>query len=275
MTIDTTSGTVQFDAGRIAYEIAGNGEPLVLVHAGFVDRRMWDGQWRDFGRHYRVIRYDMRGYGASDPVQAPIARRDELGQLLAHLGVARAILLGCSLGGELVLDFALERPEQVAALVLESAVPSGFELQGAPPPDLLEMLAALDQGELEHAAELQGRLWIDGPFRVPGQVDSRIREYALEMARIAIANRTMLQVDAAPAKPLDPPAAQRLPMVQAPTLVIAGALDHPEVLRAADVLVHGIPQARKAVLADCAHLPNMERPDEFSQEVLAFLKQCR
>ena len=275
MIIDTTSGMVQFDTGRIAYEVAGTGEPLVLVHAGFVDRRMWDSQWSDFARHYRVIRYDMRGYGTSDPLQAPTARRDELGQLLTHLGVARAILLGCSLGGELVLDFALERPEQVAALVLESAVPSGFVLQGAPPPDLLEMFAALDRGDLEHAAELQGRIWIDGPFRAPSQVDPGIREYALRMARIAIANRTMLQIDSAPAKPLDPPAAQRLAMVQAPTLVIAGALDHPEILRAADVLVHGIPQARKAVLADCAHLPNMERPDEFNHEVLAFLEQCR
>lgn len=269
----TTGGAVQLDQGRIAYEIAGDGEVLVLAHAGCVDRRMWDDQWHDLAQRYRVIRYDMRGYGESDPLFAPMIRHDELHQLLEHLGVVRAILIGCSLGGEAVLDVALEHPECVAALVLVSTVPSGFALQGEPPRDLLELFAALGQGEYERASELQCRIWVDGPFREAGQVNPHVRARVAAIGQRAVANRTLLQADPTSANRFNPPATQRLGEVSAPTLIIAGALDHPELLRAADVLASNIPQARKAILPNCAHLPNMEWPAEFNRVVLEFLEQ--
>src|ERR671925_14652 len=95
-----TSGYVDLGDGKLYYEVAGDGEPLVLSHAGFVDRRMWDDQWQDFTQRYRAIRFDMRGFGKSDPAAAPIARRDDLYRLLQHLNIARATLLGCSMSGE-------------------------------------------------------------------------------------------------------------------------------------------------------------------------------
>src|SRR5579859_2980612 len=104
----TITGYAQLNDGKLYYEMAGEGETLVLGHAGFVDRGMWDAQWEAFAAKYRVIRYDMRGYGKSDPVTGPRTRRDDLRQLLKYLQVERTILLGCSMGGEIMLDFMLE-----------------------------------------------------------------------------------------------------------------------------------------------------------------------
>src|SRR5256885_1566722 len=121
-----TSGYVDLGDGRLYYEVAGEGEPLVLSHAGFVDSRMWDDQWQAFAQHYRVVRFDMRGYGKSDPVSKPISRRQDFLGVLRQLGIERAHLLGCSMSGEVVIDLALEHPEMVLTLMPVSASPSGF-----------------------------------------------------------------------------------------------------------------------------------------------------
>ena len=110
------TGYIEQTDGRLYYEVAGEGETLVLGHAGFVDSRMWDPQWDLLTQRYRVIRYDMRGYGKSDPAQGPRNRRQDLAELLQHLAVERCALLGCSMSGTIMLDFALEHPEMVTAL---------------------------------------------------------------------------------------------------------------------------------------------------------------
>jgi 2-hydroxy-6-oxonona-2,4-dienedioate hydrolase len=267
-----STGYVELDDGKLYYEAAGTGEPLVLAHAGFVDSRMWDDQWRDFAQHYRVIRFDMRGFGKSDPAAAPVSRRNDLYRLLKQLDVARASLLGCSLGGEMILDFALEYPAMVSALIVVSAVPGGFQMQGEPPRYLMEMMSAVQQGDLALASELQIRIWVDGPFRQPEQVNPQVRQRAAEMNGIALAKRTWGIADAHPLNPLDPPAAQRLSEIGAPTLILAGGLDDPEILRAAEVMATAIHGAKKVIIPNCAHLPNMERPAEFNQAVLGFLR---
>src|SRR5215216_661353 len=90
---------------RLHYEIEGDGPAVVLIHEGIVDSRMWDDQVPalvDAG--YRVLRYDLRGYGRSE--------------LLADAGIQRAAFVGASYGGRIALEFALSRPAAVAALVL-------------------------------------------------------------------------------------------------------------------------------------------------------------
>jgi pimeloyl-ACP methyl ester carboxylesterase len=267
---NTQQGTVTVGDGNLYCEAKGSGEPMVLCHAGFVDSGMWDGQWEQFSQFFHVVRFDMRGYGKSGRAQGPLARRKDLEALLDQLGIQRAVLIGCSLGGATVLDFALEHPERAAALVLVSAVPGGFEMQGAPPADLLAMFAAMQQGDLPQVAELQLRLWIDGPFRKPEQVDPAVRQQAAEMNRIPVEYGTF-GLDIQPVDPLDPPAITQLHQVRVPTLIVAGALDDPELLRAAGVMAQGIPAAKKVIIAGAAHVPNMEKPAEFNRELLGFL----
>ena len=270
-----TKDTMTLNGAKIYYETAGQGEAVLFAHAGFVDGRMWDAQFEYLARYYQVIRFDMRGFGRSDPTQEPVVRRKEIYSLMRHLGIPKAALVGCSMGGAAVLDFALEHPDMAQALVLVSTVPGGFEMQGEPPPGLLEMFAALQQHDLQRASELQIQIWVDGMFRKPGQVDARVRQRAAEMNRIAVANQTYLKADMQLLQPLDPPAANRLKEVQVPTMVIAGGLDHPEILRAAEFMAHEIPSAKKRILPNGAHVLNMELPDEFNQVVFDFLADLR
>jgi pimeloyl-ACP methyl ester carboxylesterase len=268
-----TAGYADSGDGKLYYEIEGKGEVLVLVHAGFVDSRMWDGQWNDFTQHYRVLRFDMRGFGKSDPAAGPVSRRQDLYLLLQELGIEHAHILGCSMGGETAIDFTLEHPEMVLSLTVVSGTPGGFEMRGPPPSQVLEMLQALEQGDMDRASDLQIRLWVDGTFRQPEQVDSRVRTYAAEMNRIAVKNRTWATADANPLNPLNPPAVGRLAEINVPALIMAGSLDNPEILRAADLLANEIKGAKKIIIPDSAHVPNMEKPAEFNRIVLDFLSR--
>jgi len=267
-----TKDTMILDGARIYYETAGQGDAVLFAHAGFVDSRMWDAQFEYFARCYQVIRFDMCGYGRSDPAQGPVVRRDEIYALLKHLGIPKAALVGCSMGGANVLDFALEHPEMAQALILVSTAPGGFEMQGEPPPGLMEMFGALQQNDLQRASELQIQVWVDGMFRKPEQVDPLVRQRAAEMNRIAVANQTLLKADMQPLYPMDPPAANRLKEVRVPTLVMVGALDHPEMLRAANFMAQEVPSTKTCIFPNSAHMLNMEQPEAFNQAVFDFLQ---
>ncbi len=267
----TETGYVELADGKIYYEVAGEGQALVLSHAGFIDSGEWDDQWAAFAEKYRVIRYDMRGFGKSSKLEAPIVRREDLGHVLDHLKVEQAHLLGCSMGGAIIIDYALEHPERVLSLIPVSAVPGGFQMQGKPPDELMQMMEAAKKGDLETESELQIRVWVDGPSRKPDQVDAKVREHASKMNMIPVKNQTFMKADSQELNPLNPPAIQQLDTIKVPTLIIAGALDNSEIVRAADVMQKAIPHAKKLIIKEAAHVPNMEKPAEFNKAVLDFL----
>ena len=260
------TGRVPIEGADLYYEIAGEGPSLVLAHAGFVDRRMWDEQFPVFAQHYSVLRYDRRGFGSSKFTPGLFSHRRDLYQLLKFLDIERAHLLGCSAGGATIIDFALEHPEMTASLVLVSSALGGYQFQGDMPKPLQELVAALLAKDLNQAAELAVRIWIDGPQRTPDQVEARLRERGREMS---ITNLPSMFVRE---DPLEPPAIGRLNQLAIPTLVIVGALDDASVGTIGELLTTQIAGARKAVIPGAAHLPNMERPKEFNQMVLAFLQ---
>ncbi|MDQ3376452.1 MAG: alpha/beta hydrolase [Actinomycetota bacterium] len=267
-----TTGTVGVDGAELYYEVAGEGEPLVLVHAGISDSRMWDAQSDAFSRLYRTIRHDMRGFGRSPMVEGPYSHHADLLALLDALDVGRASLVGCSMGGGAVIDFALKNPERVVALVLVGSAVGGFEFDEEPPEEWDELVAADETGDLERVSELEVRMWVDGPSRGPDVVDPAVRDLVREMNLIALKNEALeLGEELEPG----PPAATRLSQIQAPTLVLVGEVDRPRPLAAADLLERELPNVRKTVLPGTAHVPNMERPEEFNRLVLDFLKSAK
>lgn len=269
----TEEGYIEIDGSRLYYETAGTGDPVVLSHAGFLDSRMFDGIWEPLARQYRVIRYDMRGFGKSDPVTGPVCRRDDLARLLGHLGVTGAHMVGCSVGGEISLDLALEHPDLARSLTLVDSTPGGFDMQGEPPRYLFEMFEAVQNGDVDRASELQIRIWIDGQFREPEQMDKELRKKALEMNRIPVTGKTFFISDIQPACPLAPPAVTRLETVQCPALIVAGSLENPEVLRAAELMAGSIPNAQKVIMEGCAHVPSFEQPEKFLACLQDFLNR--
>ena len=119
------------------------------------------------------------------------------------------------------------------------------------------------------------RLWVDGPFRGPGEVDPEVRRRAAEMNWTPVQNGTWSKVDAQPVDLLDPPAIGRLGEVRVPTFVVVGALDDPELLRAGEVLKAGIAGAEHVIIQGAAHVPNLEKPEEFNRVVVKFLAGAR
>jgi 2-hydroxy-6-oxonona-2,4-dienedioate hydrolase len=266
------TGTADINGARMYYEVVGEGEPLVLVHAGIADSRMWEAQITAFADRYRVIRYDMRGFGRTQIVEGPFSHHEDLRSLLDFLGLDRANIVGCSMGGGAVLDFALEYPDRVGNLVLVGSAVGGFKPDFDPPKEWDELVAADEAGDLELVSELEVRIWVDGPGRSPEDVEAPIRDLVRKMNLIALRNEaTELGEEWEP----EPPAADRLTDIQAPTLLIVGDEDQPRVFAAADLLEKELPNVRKVIMHGTAHLPNMERPEEFDRIVLAFLEDFR
>jgi 3-oxoadipate enol-lactonase len=270
MTDPSASGVVQVNGAEIHYDTAGSGHPLVLLHAGICDRRMWDQQMPVLAEHFRVIRYDMRGFGQTLVPPGPYSHLADLEGLISALGIERAHLLGCSKGGSYALDFALAHPERVGGLVLVTSSPSGYRPPQPVPdsPQWPAVVAAFDAGDLELAAELEVQVWVDGQGRAPDQVDPAIRARVREMDLLVLRHEVASQGQE---QKTEPPAAARLAEVRAPTLVIIGDLDAPITLSSGEALAAGIPGARRVVIAGTAHLPNMEQPELFNQLVLDFL----
>jgi 3-oxoadipate enol-lactonase len=266
-TLGRTTGTTHVEGADLYFEIAGEGPPLVLAHAGFVDCRMWDEQFPVFAEHHRVVRYDRRGFGQSAMAPGPFSHRHDLHGLLDVLGIERAHLIGCSAGGQVVTEFTLEHPERTASLVLISSALGGSPFQGEIPKPMQDLTVALQAEDVERAADLAVQIWIDGPHRTPDQVSTTIREQAREMARTALPNAFAQE------QPLEPSARGRLNEIAAPTLVMVGELDDDSIKAIAEVLASGIRGAQKEVMSGVAHLPNMEKPEKFNQRVLKFLRQ--
>ena len=263
---DTTR--IAVDGARLWYEATGRGYPLVLLHAGIADARMWDDQVATLAERYTVVRYDARGFGRSDPPVGSFSPRADLAGLLSALGFARAHLVGCSMGGSVALDVALERPDLVSALVVCGASPSGYPRDE----NLVKGWRAVDEafeaGDVAHAVELELQMWVDGPNRGPEAVDPAVREKVREMDAALFA-----MPDTGEEQKLDPPAIDRLADIRVPTLVLVGDQDQPSTVAAADLLAERIAGARKAVIEHTAHMPNMERPAEFNRLVLEFLAE--
>ncbi len=264
---ENKTGFAEINGTRTYYEIAGAGAPVTLIHAGIADTRMWDAQFAALAGRYRVIRYDQRGYGQTTAPTMPFSRVDDLSALLEQLGIERTALIGCSMGGTVALDYTLTHPEQVTALALIASDPSGYMPAGAPPPLLMKLIEASQQGDLEAMARAAVLIWGAGENRQPEQLEPRVRDLIYAMSLIGFRNQASVGEE----RQLDAPAIERLDEVHVPTLIVDGAEDYPTTHAAGELMARGIPGARRIVMADAAHLPSLERPDELNRLLLNFL----
>jgi pimeloyl-ACP methyl ester carboxylesterase len=259
---------IELNGARIHYTRAGAGYPVVFLHAGVADSRMWEPQVAGLGSHFDVIAPDMRGYGKSElPARAWSPVADVLA-LMDALRIREAPhIVGCSIGGGVAIDFALSHPDRVSKLVLVGAGVSGQPYDDKYDELFAEVTAAEETKDVDVLNQAEMKLWLVGPGRAVNQVDQTLRDLFLDMNGIALRS----DFASAPTKKLDPPAYDRLAEIKAPTLVVVGDEDLSEIRDTADLLTSKIPGARKAVIHDAAHLPNLEHPKEFNRLLLDFL----
>lgn len=263
---------VDVNDGRLEFDVAGEGSPVVFLHPGLWDRRTWDDQFGLFSTTYRVVRYDARGYGRSSRPEPgyPYSDLEDLAAVMDATGIARAALVGCSMGGGTAIDFALVHPDRVAALVLAAPGLAGFD--GTPDEEAAwqaewgELDRAIDEaiaaGELERAQDLRLRIW--APLGTDDSAGRRIRAIAFD-------NLHEITMDESGATTPDPPAIERLEDIGAPTLVLPAEHDPPWHNRICEVLTARIPHARVVMITGTDHVVNMRQPAEFNRVVLEFL----
>jgi 3-oxoadipate enol-lactonase len=251
------------------WEEAGAGSPVVLVHEAVGDSRMWDPQWESFPRSHRTVRFDQRGYGRSPLEPGTISHARDLIDLLDEIGLARASLVGGSLGGRVALEVAVAQPDRVEKLVLLNPGLPGHDWSEEVRAGWEEEEAALDRGDLDEAVEVNLRMWFDGPRRSADEVDPGLRARVGELQRRAFDVQLPIGDDVSE-ELLVPDLANRLGEVQAPTLVAIGDDDASDIHAIGDRLVREIPDARRASMPG-AHVASLEHPDEFDRIVLEFL----
>jgi 3-oxoadipate enol-lactonase len=235
---------------------------------------MWDPQWETFPRSHRVLRYDLRGFGRSPIEPGRYSHARDLLELLAQEGLESVSLVGGSMGGRVALEVALARPELVDALVLVGAGLPGHDWSAEMNAADEAEEAALARGDLDAAIEVSLRTWVDGPRRRPEDVDPAVRARVAEMQRRAY--ELQLPVEGtAEEEPLVGDLAERLGDVGAPTLLVVGEEDVPDIHQIADRLGREIQDARRASIANAAHVPSLERPREFDELVLPFLQSAQ
>jgi pimeloyl-ACP methyl ester carboxylesterase len=255
-------GWVEVDGARLWYERAGEGFPVVLVHPGFWDSRIWDAQFDGFARDHDTIRYDLRGFGRSDPPHEAYSQVRDLMQLVEELKVERCAVVGCGSGGRLAIDVALAFPEVVDAIVPVAPGLSGRRWHDPGFEVLLEEVdAAVRSGDVRRAMELELAVWTPLSAEDPS-TSPHVRSVAMD-------NAGVLDLDVLVEEP--PPAEPRLAGLQAATLVVVGDRDLEETHAIADLIARTVPGAQKRVIADADLLVNVLRPERFNRLVLDFL----
>jgi len=260
---------VEVNGTRLYCEITGAADApvVVFVHGFSLDTRMWDGQVEAFAGWYRVVRYDLRGFGRSAVPEAGVPYRhdEDLIGLLDTLGIERAVLVGLSMGGAVALNVVLRHPERVSALVLAASVLPGFETPGFD-----ALTRPIWRAGRTGGADAARALWLDCPlFEVVSETPgsrAALREIVSDYSGWGWTERD-------PGAWAEPDSVAQLGRIGAPTLVVIGERDLGDMRRMADALASGIPGAQKVVMPGLGHLPNMEDAEAFNSVVLDFLLQ--
>ncbi|MEL6269825.1 MAG: alpha/beta fold hydrolase [Chloroflexota bacterium] len=255
------------------YESVGTGDALIFIHAGIAHMGMWDAQMMAFSLDYRVVRYDVRGFGQTKNPAGTYRDHDDLAALLDAIHIQSAYIVGASNGGRISLDFAIAYPARVKKLVLVCPAASGMQMGVHITEDDIALEAPIEEafeaGDLEKAARLEVAHWIVGPNRDEDVISDELRKLTYEMSLSVF--QIPEEDDEGENDMLEPPALQRMDEVRAPTLVIQSTDDARYHVPLSQTIAAGIPGAHLEMIADAGHLPNMEHPARFNTLVRDFL----
>lgn len=263
-----SSGMAPVNGAQLYYEMAGAGETVVFIHGMALDNRLWDAQWASFSKKYKVIRYDVRGFGQSSRAHDPHNPTEDLKALLDYLKIDKAHLVGFSMGGTIALNFAANYPERINKIVTVDADIDGFTNYTPELKDTFDKIIYLASHQGWHDEEQE--VWLRSRL---------MRLYAADNR--AIINLSEITADYHGDHFINPrinpnfgspTTLELLPNIKAPTLVIIGEKDEESIHRIGRVLTEKIPTAQKIIIKDAGHLSNMDKPKVFNKTVMQFLK---
>jgi 3-oxoadipate enol-lactonase len=253
---------------KVYYEMAGTGKPLLLLHSGIADHRMWAEQCCEFSKHCQIIMPDFRGYGKSPAPIEPFRHYEVIHGLIQYTGFKSVNIAGCSLGGRTAIEIAIAYPQMVDSLILIAPGLIGYEYQDKETlakDAILEGLIA--SGRREEVAEMLVGIWVVGLKRDREAVDSAVR---LLVRKMILDNYDSV-VDKFPEVTPGFDMLSRLVEIRIPTLVMIGDSDLPDMQAISQLVADRILGARRQLIPDAAHLPNLEHSTLFNQAVIDFL----
>ncbi len=265
MQSEVTSGFADVNGTRLYYEEIGQGVPVVLIHGLCLSSRMWDEQVDVLARRFRVIRYDVRGFGRSAvPTSRAFRHADDLRALLDHLDAPLAHVVGLSMGGRIALHHALVYPQATRALVLVDSALDAFEWDES----WEASLDAIEACAKRDGAKAANAMWLAHELFAASRENPHCSS---KLAEIVGNDSAWIWLHESPVQGIDPPARARLKEIQAPTLILVGERDLADFHRIADILAAEIPNATRVTLAGAGHMSNMEEPSAFNALLLEFL----
>jgi len=264
--LNVDSGYAEVNGTRLYYEVAGEGEAIVLIHGNGADTREWDDQFDTFAKHHKVLRYDARIYGKSaKPIEGVLySHHEDLKELMKHLGIPKAHIVGHSWGSGVAVDFVLAYPEMAYSLIPVGPWVFGYVSPSAKPLSSMfqEVGVLIKKNEFKAATDI----WVDHVF--DGALDfigtKRMREIGYDYSFWPFLHED-------PVQHLEPPALNRLKDITHPTLIITSEFDVADCKEVADLMEEQIPNSKKVVIQDAAHMMNVDQSDEFNRLVLDFL----
>lgn len=252
----------------IYYERLGVGTPIVLLHGWNLDTRMWDGIFEQLAEEHQVIRLDFRGFGQSPAATEPYAVYEDIRGLLDELGIEQTFFVSHSMGGIVQLEVACAFPERVLGLVHACGALMGHPRSAVMEATNTRLYELAQAGEPDALLEYDLATLLDGPDAEAGRVQGEVRE---RLRAIRVHANTLTR-DFSLLRVLEPYPITRLEEIQAPLLSIYGDLDWPEFQEISQVLVERMPHAKRVLMAGTAHMSPMEKPEEFVQLVVGFVK---
>jgi pimeloyl-ACP methyl ester carboxylesterase len=262
-----TSDFVVLGGDKLYFEVSGDGSPLVLVSGGSgMDLRQWQSIAPALSKKYRVISIDPRGIGRSENPSTKYSDNGDIVALLDHLELDRVALIGLSSSGGVVLEFASQHPKRVSGIVAAAPFIPGFDFSQA----------MLDRLDIFNKAAQAGKepfldAMFDDPHFIPAPLDGSVRAGA--RSNMADNYDKGVGFDPSPPIPIKPPLIERFPRVKSPVLLLAGELDHPEVIRRNTFLAEEISRAQQQVIVQAGHNTPLENPEEFLRATIPFLER--
>ena len=244
---------------------------VLLLHAGIADSSMWRPQAVALEHAgYDVLAPDLRGFGDRRLEPAEFSHVRDAEELLG----GPAAIVGSSLGGRVALELAVLRPDLVERLAVIAPGLPGWDWSTETRAGWAEEEAAIERGNLERAAEISLRLWLDGPSRGPHEVDAAVRTavHAMVMRSYEM-QQGAWESGAEEVHVLGDTLAGRLGEIRCPTLVLVGEDDVSDMRAIATHVTDSIGGARLVTIPQAAHLPSVERPDAVNELLLAFLDE--
>ncbi|KEI44846.1 alpha/beta fold hydrolase [Saccharopolyspora rectivirgula] len=259
--------SVPVSDGQLYAEIAGSGEPVVLLHSGLTSSALWDEQFTELASDYTVVRFDARSHGRSSTARSDYQPEEDLLAVLDHFGLQRASLIGNSMGGATAAAFALAHPDRTNKLVLAGPGIPPMEFQD-PFVQQLHRQQEEARKRLDPVAYVEAflRYAVDGKYRSPEDTDPQVRARCREVAMATVeAHHTATGV------PVERNVAANLEEINAPALFVLGSLELPDIRRVSAEAARRMPRAALASIPNCGHMVHMEEPAQFNKFVRDFL----